>query len=405
MRRWRKSLAVAAIAALLVAGPLLLTLRAGEVEVQTIVYFEAQPDDDRSRLVLEPVWSADGDPSDERTVYTVTHETGFMPRGVLERGGRWVALVRQPRGRPERELAEALTVDLDHEGAQAVLVDPVFGLLTPVFSTTAGPLRAYVTSAAVAPRPPPSDEEMQAGRLRPYDFTIWEVEVDRDDRQGIELAEQRLTWLEPAGIGLVRFGPQSSPAPGLVLYRVTHAGADIAAVNLLTREDPVNLVNLGFAMARDFDVSEDGTALLFLAVDPGQTTGRIYSLYMAQGGAPNQLGGDVPREASPAWARSYREWFLSRRPPRVGLEASPPLRLHRANEFAPNGRSLDSLTSLTGVAQGHEVPLAHGVSRTGRWVAARTDPGTGPIFFLRDTVTNQARTLGDGGLVRVLGYR
>lgn len=394
-------MAVGAIAALLLVGPFFAPY-AGQIGVAAIVYLEARPDDDRSRIVIEPVWSADGDPTDERVVFTVPHERGFMPRAVLSPDGHTVAIVRQPRGRPEREAAEALLVDLE-DGAETVLPVPAFGLSSPIFSTT-DPPRVYVTSATIAPRPPPTDDEMRAGRLRPYDFSIWEI--DRTSLATGELARQRLTWLEPIGIGLVRFAPQSGPAPALVAYRVTHAGADIAAINLLTRDEPVNLANLGFAMARDFDLSVDGDALLFLATDPGESFGRIEVLYLAQGGAPDQLGGEVPREASPTWARSFREWFLARRPPRLGHEEAPPLRLHRATAAAPAGRALDSLTSLTGVAEGPEVPLAHGATPDGRFVAVRTDPGTGPIFLLRDTGAPQAaRTLGDGGLVRVLGYR
>ena len=403
MRRWRKSLAVGAIAALLVVGPL-LSLRAGEQTADEIVYLEGDPRGDQARIVIEPLWTADGDPSDERTVFSVTHEAGYLPRGVLSPDGRTVALVRQPRGRPELEAAQAILVELDGEEAGEIteLPVPAFGPSAPIFSTTGAP-RVYVTSATVAPRPPPSDDEMRAGRLRPYDFTIWEI--DRASLVASERAQQRLTWFEPIGIGLVRFAPQSNPAPALVAYRVTHGGADIAAISLLNHDEPANIANLGFLMARDFDLSDDGGALLFLATDPGSSTGRIEVLYLSQGGAPDQLGGELQREASPAWSRSFREWYLSRRPARVGREDQP-IRLHRANASAPTGRPLDSLTVLTGVAQGPEVPLARGVSPTGRWVAVRMDPGIGPLFFLRDTGQPQAaRLLGDGGLVRVLGFR
>lgn len=389
-----------AIAALL-AGVPLLSLRAGE-GAASIVYLEAEPSGDRSRIVIEPMAPADGDPTDERTVFSVTHEKGFLPRGALSPDGRTVALVRQPRGAPEREAAQAIFVDLDAEGAVTELPVPAFGLSTPIFATS-GSTRVFVTSATVAPRPPPTDDEMRAGRLRPYDFTVWEV--DRATLGTSERLEQRLTWLHPIGIGLVRFAPQSSPAPALVLYRVTHGGADIAALNLLGHDPPANIANLGFAMARDFDITEEGDALLFLTQDPGERSARIEVLYLAQGGVPAQLGGEVAREASPAWARSFREWFLVRRPGRVGRD-DPPLRLHRASSAVPAGRPFDSLTALTGVAEGPEVPLEHGVSPDGRFVVVRSDPGTGPLFFLRDTADPQsAHALGDGGLVRVLGFR
>jgi hypothetical protein len=400
VRRWRKSLAVGAIAALLVGVPL-LSLRAGDSPT-AIVYLEGDPDGDRSRIVIEPVEPEDDDPSDERVVYTVTHERGFLPRGTLSPDGRAVALVRQPRGKPEREAAEAILVDLEEAGAVTVLPVPAFGLSAPVFSTS-GPARVFVTSATVAPRPPPTDDEMRAGRLRPYDFTIWEV--DRGSLAVAERLEQRLTWLTAIGVGLVRFAPQSSPTQALVLYRVTHGGADISAVNLVGHDDPVNIANLGFSLARDFDVSTDGGALLFLAREPDEAEARIEVLYLAQGGPPLQLGGEVGKEASPAWARSFREWFLVRRPGRVGRD-DPPLRVHRASGLAPTGRPLDSLTSLTGVADGPEALLEGGASPEGRYLAVRTDPGVGPIHFLRDTWHPQAaHSLGDGGLVRVLGFR
>jgi len=399
VRRWRKSLAVGAIAALLVGVPL-LSLQAGGSST-SIVYLEGEPDGDQSRIVIEPLVPEDDDPSDERQVIPVTHERGFLPRGTLSPDGRAVALVRQPRGRAEREAAEAILVDLE-DGVTSELPVPAFGLQAPVFSTS-GPARVFIVSAEVAPRPPPSDDEMRAGRLRPYDFTIWEV--DRASGAASERLEQRLTWLSAIGVGLVRMGPQSSPAPALVLYRVTHGGADLSALSLVGHDDPVNIANLGFAMARDFDISADGDALLFLAREPGDAEARIEVLYLAQGGAPLQLGDEVGPEASPMWARSFREWFLVRRPGRAGRD-DPPLRVHRASGLAPTGRSLDSLTSLTGVAEGPEVLVEGGAAPDGRFVAVRTDPGTGPMFFLRDTWHPQAaRPLGDGGLVRVLGFR
>lgn len=401
MRHWRKSLAVGAVAALLLGVPL-LSLRAGEQAATAIVYLEGAPDADRSRVIVEPLTSADGDPTDERTVYSVTHERGFMPRGALSPDGQEIALVRQPRGKPEREAAEAILLDLEDDGEVTVLPVPAFGPSTPVFTTT-GPPHVFITSAEVAPGPPPTDDEMRAGRLRPYDFTVWEV--DRDSLVASERIEQRLTWLQTIGVGLVRFAQGQSPVPSLVVYRVTHGGGDISAVSLLANEDPANLANLGFSMARDFDLSEDGDALLFLAHEPGAQAAQIEVMYLAQGGMPQPLGGDVPREASPRWASSFREWFLVRRPGRMGHD-DPPMRLHRANNSVPAGRPLDSLTTLTGVAEGPELPLENGVSPDGEYIAVRSDPGTGPLFFLRHgTDPQSARTLGDGGLVRVLGFR
>jgi hypothetical protein len=401
VRRWQKSLAVGAIAALLVGVPL-FGLRAGDTAATYVVYLEAAPDSDRSRLVIEPVQPEDDDPSDERVVYTVAHERGFMPRGVLSPDGRAVALVRQPRGRPEREAAEALVVDFDRLGEQTVVMDRAFGLSTPVFSTT-GPPRIFVTSATIAPGPPPSDDEMRAGRLRPYDFTVWEV--DRTSLVANERYEERLTWLQTLGVGLVKLAPQSPPTPALLMYRITHGGADLSALSLVAHEDPVNVANLGFSIARDFDVSTDGDALLFLSREPADDDAFVEVVHLTTGEPPQQLGGAVGKEASPIWARSFREWFLVRRPAKVGRD-QPPLRVHRASLVAPAGRALDSLTSLTGVAEGPEVILPGSTSADGRWVCVRTDPGVGPLFFLRDTFHPQsARPLGDGGLVRVLGYQ
>jgi hypothetical protein len=402
VRLWRKSLAVGAVAALLLGVPL-LSLRAGDETITSVVYLEGTADGDRSRLVVEPLLSVDGDATDERVVFNVQHEPGFLPRGALSPDGREVALVRQPRGRPEREAAQAVLIDLDAGGALTTLSVRAFGASTPVFSTSGLRRVVFITAATMAPAPPPTDDEMRLGRLRPYDFTIWEI--DRDGHGATRRVEQRLTWLHTIGIGIVRFGPRGNPVPSLLMYRVTHGGADIAALNLQVPDGPANIANLGFAMARDFDVTENGDALLFLAQDPGQATARIEALFLAQGGAPVQLGGQISTDASPAWAQSFREWFLVRRPGRLG-QHDPPMRLHRASASAPAGRPMDSLTSLTGVAEGPELPLEHGISPDGRFAAVRTDSGEGPLFFLRDTRDPQsAHPLGDGGLIRVLGFR
>lgn len=399
MRRWRKSLAISGIVGLLLGVPL-LSLRAGTSPV-TIVYLEGAADGEVSHVVLEPLQPDDEDPSDERVVWDVPHERGFLPRGALSPDGRTVALVRQPRGRPEREAAEAILLDVE-DGTITVLPVPAFGPLMPVFATS-GPPRVYVTSAEIAPGPPPTDDEMRGGRLRPYDFTIWEV--DRTSLTAGPKIEQRLTWLHPIGVALVRLGPQSNPAPALVVYRVTHGGADLSAIGLVGHDPPVNIANLGFAMARDFDISEDGDALIFLSRQPGAPEAQIQTIQLALGGQVLQQGNDVAPDASPRWARSFREWFFARRPARVGRE-EPPLRVHRASNSVPLGRALDSLTSLTGVAEGPEVPLENGAAPDGRFLAVRTDPGTGPLFFLRDTAQPQsARILGDGGLIRVLGFQ
>jgi hypothetical protein len=399
-RRPYTTLAGIVILALLMVFPLVAP-RAGAATPTSIVYLESGPDDERTRLVIEPLQIPDGeDPADTRVVFQIAHERGFMPRGTLSPDGGKVALVRQPRGVPDREGAEALLVDLeDQPGQVTILPVPAFGLSTPIFAPS-GNEWLYVTSATRAPAP--SEAEMKAGRLVEYDFTIRQVYLS--NLAVVTRYEQRLTYLHPIDVGLVLFAGHSR-LHGLLVYRVTHGGADVAALNIYTRDAPTSLTNLGFAMARDFDLTDDRAALIFSASDPGQKLARIQALYLTLGGGAAQLGGSVPREATPAWAGTSHRWYFSR--PLEGHEEEALPELHQATDLAQDGLPLDSLAAMTGMAPAPEVLVEGGVSPGGRFVAVRANTEEGMVTLLRDTESTpqSARVLGDGGVIRVLGFK
>ncbi|MBI2897570.1 MAG: hypothetical protein HYY06_28690 [Deltaproteobacteria bacterium] len=396
-------LAAVVVAATLVAFPLLSGLAGGGPTA--IVYMESGADDDRTRIVVEGLVVPQGEEPD-RQVFQITHERGFMPRGVLSPDGNRVALVRQPKGVTDREGAEAIVLETSGNGAGVVTVLPVpaFGLSTPVFPPT-GNDWVYVTSAALA-SPAPEDEEMRSGHLAEYVFTIHQVQLS--NYAVSTRLEQRLAYLHPIGVGKVLVAPRTV-GEALLVYRVTHGGGNVAWLNIFDHEPPTVLANLGFAMARSFDLTDSRDALIFSSSDPGEAEGRIQALYLSRGGLPVQLGGPVPREASPIWAGTSRNWFFSRVPDgRGGDTPQLPMQLFHASDRQPTGVPLDSLSAMTGLAPAAEVPIEGGASPGGRFVAVRANTEEGMVHLLRDTVDPEsARTLGEGqdGVIRILGFR
>lgn len=375
-----------------------------------IVYLESGRGDDTTRLVIENVIVPEGGNVDRQVVW-ISHERGFMPRGTLAPDGKRAALVRQPRGVPDREGAEAIVVNLEDPedpgdeqlGQVTILPVPAFGLAPPIFAPE-GNDWVYVTSATVAD-PVPDEEQTRSGRLAEYDFTIHQVQLS--NYTFFTRLEQRLTYLHPIGVGKVLVAPRTI-GEGLLVYRITHGGANIASLSVSSREPPAVLANLGFAMARSFDLTDSRDELIFSSSDPGATEGRIQAMDLSRGGLPVQLGGPVPREASPVWAGSARNWFFSQAPDRRGVTAQDPLQLFHGSERQPTGVPLESVSALTGLAPAPEVPLECGAAPGGRFVAVRVNTEEGLVHLLRDTVEPQsARPLGQAqdDVIRVLGFR